>query len=1036
MSANRVGAINNNQTSTCIDIENNKTTWKDLIDKEAESKELLDATCHAYSTNDREIDDQTKVCPCGRLARCHSFDGSASRNILYTTFAYFGGKKAAITLNYDEEKTLDKNHSHFLLLNNGRVNGYIDDCPRSDFVMSACAEFKCQAITIIVEGGFNTLEVIKHDLMAERPVIIIHGSGRLANVLGILLENSSNEIIPEENDVNEQLESVFHEHWSKREKDKDSIIKTIRELFEPACRKYLSVFYLERDPSLTDIIFKAVDAANADEEQQKNFLKLAISWNYADRAESMPKHLEDAPELYPSLFEQALKENRPVFVDYFLRRNHNPLQTTEFLKYSESLKKMMINGNESDSDRTISQPRKKAMENETNNDDEIRVQCALKFIIEELYKPIQTHLDCWSIPKTLKELDATYAQLIGPFVNSFYFERNKRSQFLQDIESFVYRGHINDIDKISSIENSSEKSHATYTCNKSFSSQEMLRELFLWSVYVGYADIAFVLLLQLESRISAALIAAGMAQHLSLFASTLDIRHTYNEQAKNYEVYATDCINACYKHNERLACQLLLRENPLFGNVTSIGSRIIKFINTDCFNQVLNRQWFGQLPGNATESSTAKLKFLLSLISFGLIKHRLRKYRVEDIVEQTSQETAIYIWFLLVFSYMMLFDMNIEENPVHWTKVYLIITVSAMLIEDFRKLAVDYYTRMLERWHRSGIWMIPIYAMPYILFYIGIILYLRSENRSDLFTVARIILAIDLELWYLFSLRFVSAIKLLGPKLFMIRNMLRYLTAFIYIIFVCIAAYGVVSRALTMYSELEFTAKSVFSAVFYQPYWFLYSIVDQEISNLDDIISNATSSEAVAEATVTHVLLACHMLFINILILNLLIAVFNFSINEVQDKNEYIWRYQRYELIREYFEKPLFAFPPLSLFAYIGWFIKRRCNTPEMDIRWTEFENAATYDYARKFVEDNYRPKAEHETSKLEAQINTMKNTIDRLQTQVDELSRNNEQARAETNAQTNRMMMCMNWIMTAMARVRMSNIPLPTLENPTNSSA
>ncbi|CAF4662919.1 unnamed protein product, partial [Rotaria sp. Silwood2] len=150
---------------------------------------------------------------------------------------------------------------------------------------------------------------------------------------------------------------------------------------------------------------------------------------------------------------------------------------------------------------------------------------------------------------------------------------------------------------------------------------------------------------------------------------------------------------------------------------------------------------------------------------------------------------------------------------------------------------------------------------------------------------------------------------------------LRYLTGFMYIIFVCIAAYGVVSRALTMYDELEFTARSVLTAIFYQPYWFLYSIVDQEKSHLDDIISNGTSSEAVAEATVTHVLLAFHMLFINILILNLLIAVFNFTINEVQDKNEYIWRYQKYELIREYFEKPLFTFPPLSLLAYIGWII-------------------------------------------------------------------------------------------------------------------
>ncbi|CAF4184066.1 unnamed protein product, partial [Rotaria sp. Silwood2] len=734
-----------------------------------------------------------------------------SHNIAYNAFAHFAGKTAPITLNYDEEKTLDKNHSHFLLLDNGRVDCYIDDRPRSDFVKDVCAEFQCQAITIIVEGGFNTLEVIKHDLMAKRPVIIIHGSGRLANVLGTLLETSNKGTIPKENDVKEQLESAFHEHWSKLKKDKEKdamdIIDSIRKLFEPEQREHLSVFYLERDPSLTDTIFKAVDTAQTNAEQQEIFLKLAISWNYVGRAESMPKRFEDSPKLFCSLFEQALKENRPVFVDYFLRQNHNPVQTTEYLKRSESLKKAISSGNESDSDLNTSQSEKKLSENETNSEEKILVECALKFVTDDLYQSVQTHIDHWSTPKTSKELDAKYTQLIGPFVNSFYFEQKTGSQLLQDIKAFVYRDGMHEIDGKSPKENDRKESYATNTCNKPFSSQEMFRELFLWSVYVGYADIAFVLLLQLESRVGAALIAAGMAQHLSLFAGTLDVRHAYNEQAKDYETYATDCINACYRHNERLACQLLLRENPLFGNITCM------------------------------------------------------------------------------------------------------------------QLAVDYYTRMLERWHRPGIWMIPIYAMPYILFYIGIILYFRSENRLDLFTDARIILAIDLELWYLFSLRFVSAIKLLGPKLFMIRNMLRYLTGFMYIIFVCIAAYGVVSRALTMYDELEFTARSVLTAIFYQPYWFLYSIVDQEKSHLDDIISNGTSSEAVAEATVTHVLLAFHMLFINILILNLLIAVFNFTINEVQDKNEYIWRYQKYELIREYFEKPLFTFPPLSLLAYIGWII-------------------------------------------------------------------------------------------------------------------
>lgn len=57
----------------------------------------------------------------------------------------------------------------------------------------------------------------------------------------------------------------------------------------------------------------------------------------------------------------------------------------------------------------------------------------------------------------------------------------------------------------------------------------------------------------------------------------------------------------------------------------------------------------------------------------------------------------------------------------------------------------------------------------------------------------------------------------------------------------------------------------------------LYSIDDenQNFFCLVEIISSETSSSnQVAEATVTQVLLAFHMLFINILILNLLIAVF------------------------------------------------------------------------------------------------------------------------------------------------------------------
>ena len=82
---------------------------------------------------------------------------------------------------------LDKYHTHFLLLDDGSIGRYLTDRPRSGFVDGMCKLFQCHAVTIIVEGGPRTLDVILNDLKAKRPVVIVHGSGRLSNVLGNLL---------------------------------------------------------------------------------------------------------------------------------------------------------------------------------------------------------------------------------------------------------------------------------------------------------------------------------------------------------------------------------------------------------------------------------------------------------------------------------------------------------------------------------------------------------------------------------------------------------------------------------------------------------------------------------------------------------------------------------------------------------------------------------------------------------------------------------------------------------------------------------
>ena len=48
-------------------------------------------------------------------------------------------------------------------------------------------------------------------------------------------------------------------------------------------------------------------------------------------------------------------------------------------------------------------------------------------------------------------------------------------------------------------------------------------------------------------------------------------------------------------------------------------------------------------------------------------------------------------------------------------------------------------------------------------------------------------------------------------------------------IFIAIAAYGVVSRALILYKQVPFTGRGIFSEIFYEPYWFMYGEVSDKV---------------------------------------------------------------------------------------------------------------------------------------------------------------------------------------------------------------
>ena len=204
------------------------------------------------------------------------------------------------------------------------------------------------------------------------------------------------------------------------------------------------------------------------------------------------------------------------------------------------------------------------------------------------------------------ELDQLISRLVGPYIASFYekvttFERVWQAVGLaryHQIRIIFRRDRIvpepeTSNQKKPDVEQPlSSKEEKKYKLDKSFGKEEMLRDMFLWSVHQGYVDIAFVLLLQLKSRIGASLLAASVAKRLSFVGRNLHVRNMYDEHRKAYEEYATTCINACYKCNEHFSCQLLLREIPLLGNITcmQVSRRFTEnfFTVTDIHRKILS----------------------------------------------------------------------------------------------------------------------------------------------------------------------------------------------------------------------------------------------------------------------------------------------------------------------------------------------------------------------------------------------------------------------------------------------------------------
>ncbi|MGH0151968.1 UNVERIFIED_CONTAM: hypothetical protein FKN15_053168 [Acipenser sinensis] len=154
---------------------------------------------------------------------------------------------------------------------------------------------------------------------------------------------------------------------------------------------------------------------------------------------------------------------------------------------------------------------------------------------------------------------------------------------------------------------------------------------------------------------------------------------------------------------------------------------------------------------------------------------------------------------------------------------------------------------------------------------------------------------------------------------------------FVVIMLVVLMSFGVARQAI-LHPDEEPTWRLARN-IFYMPYWMIYGEVFADQIDRKTRIHTPCGDNlfdqdgkrflpCIPGAWLTPAIMACYLLVANILLVNLLIAVFNNTFFEVKSISNQVWKFQRYQLIMTYHDRPVLP-PPLIIFSLIYIVIKR-----------------------------------------------------------------------------------------------------------------
>ncbi|XP_050955858.1 transient receptor potential cation channel subfamily M member 1 isoform X1 [Labeo rohita] len=552
----------------------------------------------------------------------------------------------------------------------------------------------------------------------------------------------------------------------------------------------------------------------------------------------------------------------------------------------------------------------------------------------------------------------------------------------------------------------------------------------------------------------------AMAHESSQSEMVDDISQDLDNNSKEFGTLAYELLDQSYKHDEQLAMKLLTYELKNWSNSTclklAVAAKHRDFIAHTCSQMLLTDMWMGSLrmgknPGLKVILSLIFPPFIL-LLDFRLgddMSHQVtansedRKTKDDeksgrdanaDAASKKGDEedsnkkmrripigtkiyefynapftkfwfnTISYLGYLMLYNYVVLVKMERWPSIQEWFVISYIITlglekVRQILMSEPGKLRQKINVWLEEYWNITDLAAISTFLL-------GLLLRLQSEPYMG---YGRVIYCVDIIFWYIRVLDIFGVNKYLGPYVMMIGKMMIDMLYFVVIMLVVLMSFGVARQAI-LHPDEEPTWRLARN-IFYMPYWMIYGEVFADSIDLYAMEINPPCGEnlydedgkklppCIPGAWLTPAIMACYLLVANILLVNLLIAVFNNTFFEVKSISNQVWKFQRYQLIMTFHDRPVLP-PPMIIFSHLYILFRKLCcrcskkKEGELDEKdkglkliLTPDELKMLYEFEEQCVEEYFREKEDEQQSSNDERIRVTNERVENMSMRLEEVN-------------------------------------------------